>query len=268
MSQTSAAIFWFPPEPVWFSKIPILTSNTASRNACLIFPPKGLEGSSQYKGYLQPLQQQQQQKQNPVPRPPRSSPCLSGSLGPVLHVLRDKADSRRIHPSGPGSPTLRSRDLSPQSQLPRYFTSRQSAPPALIGSPRSGRPMRMTYSGARAEEGSSQEPSTPGARGWQRAVCKPGPRGLRPSSSSLPSACGCWRPAAAWGHREEATKPVWAKPAESVRASPDFRPPVAPCSIPRSPRAEEPSSKELGLEAPGVRGRPALQGLLCRSFLH
>lgn len=56
-------------------------------------------------------------------------------------------------------------------------------------------------------------------------------------------------------------KTLWAKPVKSVRANPDFRPRLAPCSIPRNPRAEDPSSKELGLGAQGVRG-----DLLCRAF--
>lgn len=54
---------------------------------------------------------------------------------------------------------------------------------------------------------------------------------------------------------------MWAKPAVSVRASPGLGPSLAPCSIPRNPHAEDPSSKELGPGAQSVRGH-----LFCRAF--
>lgn len=138
--------------------------------------------------------------------------------------------------------------------------SRQSAPRPLIGSPGSRRPMGMTSSrtsgapGRRKEVVGALDAWPPRARGWQRAVFSPGRVASGPRPSSLPGACGCWRPG-------ETAGPVWAEPAVAVGGSPDLGPALAPCSIPRNPRARDPSSAELGPGGPGVRGH-----LLCRTF--
>ncbi|KAM7316339.1 hypothetical protein ACRRTK_024070 [Alexandromys fortis] len=88
----------------------------------------------------------------------------------------------------------------------------------------------------------------PRARGWQRAVFSPGRVASGPRPSSLPGACGCWRPG-------ETAGPVWAEPAVAVGGSPDLGPALAPCSIPRNPRARDPSSAELG---PGAQACEAI----------
>lgn len=139
-----------------------------------VFSPKYLEEPSRDKGYLQPLQEEQQN----VPQPLRSPLYLSGSLGPVLHVLQDTTDSRRIPPMQarasyvlqPGHPPSASTPsilrLPPKRPASSDWLSRER--------PSNGDDVFLRAEVPRAEEGSSQEPSTPGARGRQRAVCSLG----------------------------------------------------------------------------------------------
>lgn len=98
-------------------------------------------------------------KRKYVPQPLRSPPYLSGNFGPGLQCAPGQGRFQK-DPSHAGPcalPLARSPDFFPQRQLPRYFASSQSAPPSLIGSPRSGRPMRMTCSGARRYRGQRKE---------------------------------------------------------------------------------------------------------------
>lgn len=112
------------------------------------------------------------------PRRLRKSP--SSALGPtqlerpdpVFGVFAQPGGRSRL-PSEFLRPHLSRRPSPPSSQVPRDLTSRQSAPPPVIGCPRNLRPMGMMYPGRlnqRAGEEGGRRPHDACARGQQREV--------------------------------------------------------------------------------------------------